>query len=163
MHVFGGGCPGKHNPEKVADIEKLIGRYRDQAEKVEDTAAFHSHCEEKLKSFYEATLTSRAFVLRESEPQGEADRILICRFTNPKPCQQASAALNGIQIYLQGELIDMRHLHPHDLLLQLGWVHFQTALLEVYIYICTYCASRMPTLSGERRQKDRLRALLPSM
>ncbi|CAJ1454173.1 unnamed protein product, partial [Effrenium voratum] len=44
----------KHNPEKVADIEKLIGRYRDQAEKVEDTAAFHSHCEEKLKSFYEA-------------------------------------------------------------------------------------------------------------
>eukprot|EP00913_Durusdinium_trenchii_P016921 g15908.t1 len=41
----------QHNPERV---NKRYGRYREQAEKVEDFGAFKAHCEEKLESFHQA-------------------------------------------------------------------------------------------------------------
>ncbi|CAE7215868.1 unnamed protein product, partial [Symbiodinium sp. KB8] len=57
----------QHNPEKVADIDKLINKYTEQVEQLEDLEAFSTHCQEKLESLYQAVCKKYGI-----EAQGEA-------------------------------------------------------------------------------------------
>ncbi|CAL1141650.1 unnamed protein product [Cladocopium goreaui] len=71
----------QHNPEKLSDIPKLINRFKDQAETVDDLASFKLHCEEKMHSFHQAVC--KKYGLEEEEHPIRAAIVAIYEKHNP--------------------------------------------------------------------------------